>query len=396
LAVAAGLALPALAAASNTDHPRTLVIWDGGGGECRLPELSTPCATVHERSDTPLHIPYRIPFEDTAVGPDEVADSRTHQFVAFCRQHPFAVQLPSWITQADAADASAIMQVPEGGVPTSDILELRRDWDDCWHRIVEDADRRAITCENAEAGVDWDTMATPPGVYRVEAYTYEPAFNFWVPRPGFVKLHDGDPDAVGPAVAVKGVPDATVHRNQIEPIEGCVDAPDGSTMQVYWAEHTKGAPEWIPYGDPQPATRGDLLIEFAPPAESFGKLVTLRVDVEDPEGRSYTAYTHAKLSVIDADGPCEGGSFVGGSSCDDTGGDSSSSGGEPASTTGGDTTTAGSSSSTAVTSESSGDVASQTGESKGCGCASDRAGAWPMWLVVVGALVRRRRSPAAP
>ncbi len=370
--------------ATNTKHERTPVIWDGGGGACMLPELTTPCSTVHERSDTPLHIPYGIPYEDTDVGPDEVADSRTHQFFAFCRQHPFEVQIPSWITVADTLAAEAVGQIPEGGFSPDDILEQRSDWDDCWYRIVEDADRRPITCEAAEAGVDWDTMGLPPGVYAVEGYTYEPQLNFWIPRPGFVKLHDGDPDAVGPAAAITST-EISVHRNQVANIEGCIDAPDGSTYTAYWAFHTEDAPEWVQYGEPQAAMRGDLVLEFAPPTETFGQLVTLRVDVEDPEGRSYTAYMQDRVVVIDADGPCEGGSFVGGSSCDETGGDSSSSSGGDSTSSG---TTSGTSTGVVDDTSSSGPAASP--ESSGCGCASDRASA--AWWLAIALLYPRRRA----
>lgn len=380
------LAIATPAQASNTKHPRTPVVWDGGGGTCELPELVTPCSTVHERSDIPLHIPYGIPYEDIDVGDDEVPQSRTHQFAAFCRQHAFESPLPTWITSADATEAESFDQIPEGGILDTDILELHSDWDDCWYRIVADADRRPITCEMAEAGVDWDTMSAPAGVYAIEAYTFEPAYNFWVPRPGFVKLHDGDPDAVGPAAAVTTA-EISVHRNQIANIEGCIDAPDGSTMTAYWAEHTESAPEWMPYGEPQPAVRGDLLLEFAPPAESVGKLATLRVDVEDPEGRSYTAYMPGKIVVIDADGPCEGGSFVGGSSCDETGGESSSSGAVDSTTSAGDTTVGTS------TGEASGDTSSggapASPEPTGCGCANDRA-TTPWWLAIVLLSPRRR------
>jgi hypothetical protein len=339
---------------------------------------------VHERSDTPLHIPYGIPYEDTDVGPDEVADSRTHQFFAFCRQHPFEVQIPSWITVADTLAAEAVGQIPDGGFSPDDILEQRSDWDDCWYRIVEDADRRPITCEAAEAGVDWDTMGLPAGVYAVEGYTYEPQLNFWIPRPGFVKLHDGDPDAVGPAAAITST-EISVHRNQVANIEGCIDAPDGSTYTAYWAFHTEGAPEWVQYGEPQAAMRGDLVLEFAPPTETFGQLVTLRVDVEDPEGRSYTAYMQDRVVVIDADGPCEGGSFVGGSSCDETGGDSSSSSGGDSTSSG---TTSGTSTGVVDDTSSSGPAASP--ESSGCGCASDRASA--AWWLAIALLYPRRRA----
>jgi len=376
------------ASASNAEHTRTPVVWDGSGGACELPELTTPCMTLHERSDTPLHIPYAIPFEDIDVGDDEVPQSRTHQFLAFCRQHPFELPLPGWITSADATEAEMFGQVPERGIGAADVLETNGDWDDCWYRIVDDADRRPITCEMAEAGVDWDTMSAPAGVYRIEGYTFEPAFNYWVPRPGFVKLHDGDPDAVGPAAAITSA-EVSVHRNQIANIEGCIDAPEGSTMTAYWGEHTESAPEWVAYGDPQPAIRGDLLLEFAPPAATVGKLITLRIDVEDPQGRSFTSYMPGRVVVIDADGPCEGGSFVGGSSCDETGGESSSSSGEGDTTTATGDTTVGTSSTGAASGETSSGGASATPEPTGCGCASDRA-TTPWWLAIVLLSPRRR------
>lgn len=384
------LAHASVAHATNTKHERTPVIWDGGGGSCELPELTTPCMTLHDRGDGPLHIPYGIPYEDTDVGPDEVADSRTHQFLAFCRPHPIPEPIPSWMTQADVDAAEAVGQLEPGAVGPSDILELREDWDGCWYRINADADRRPITCEMAEQGVDWDTAAAPAGVYNIEAYTYEPQFNFWVLRPGVVKLHDGDPDAVGPAAAVTNR-EFSVHRNEIAMIEGCVDAIEGSTLTMYWARQVEvGQPiEWNEYAPGGPIEGPTFALEFAPPAPLVGGFGMLRIDVEDPQGRAYTAYMAERFVVVNADAPggCDTGSFVGGSSCDESSGGSSGGTGDGADTSAGSTggstggSTAGDTSSTTV---------AQAPGPGGCGCRhdGDRVG-WTPWLV--GLLVARRR-----
>lgn len=390
------ITVAAPAGASNTKHERTPVVWDGGGGLCNLPVLQTPCMTLHDRNDGPLHFPYGIPYEDTDVAPDEVADSRTHQFFAFCRPVDRRDPIPSWITSADVAAGEAVGQVIPGEVPASDILELRDDWDDCWVRINADADRRAITCENALAGVDWDTTTAPPGVYTVYGYVYEPQYNFWILRPGVVKVHDGDPDEVGPAAAIT-TKELALYRNEIETIEGCVDAVDGSTATAYWAfdeEQAEGA-EWFEYATDIPIAGDVLAFEYAPPPETIGQLSMLRVDIRDPRGRTYTSYMADRIVVIDADGPngCGGeGSFVGGSACEDSGESSGAATDTTAAapTTGsadasGDSTVAGE-----VGTSSGTPGSSPAASPNGCSCRFD-ARVDPAWALALLLGVRRRR-----
>src|SRR5688572_15773085 len=148
---------PSLASASNMTHPRTPVLWEGGGGECELPMIESPCMTLHDRSDDPvLHLPYGIPYEDLEVTPDEVTDSRTHQFFAFCRPHSPQDYLPGWITDADvdAAVTKGLLEV--GTVEPADIMTSNETWQDCFVRITADTERRPIACPMAEAGVEWD------------------------------------------------------------------------------------------------------------------------------------------------------------------------------------------------------------------------------------------------
>lgn len=359
--------LPSSALASNTEHDRTPVIWDGGGGVCGLPVLQTPCMTVHDRSDNPLHIPYSIPFEDTDLAMDEVANSRRHQFFAFCNPVDRSTPLPTWITSADVADAEAVGQVRPGSVPAADILELRDDWDGCWYRINEDADRRPITCDMAMAGVDWDVSAVPAGVYTIDGYTYEPQINLWVLRPGVVKLHDGDPDAVGPAAAIT-TKEMSVYRNQVAMIEGCIDAVEGSTLSAYWAaaEDLGAGEDWVLYQSDLPTVGDALGFEFAPPPDSVGKIIGLRVVVTDPMDRSYTTYMAGRMTIINADGEggCGGeGSFINGSSCDESGSSGTAESGGSGSSSG----------TTSVATGETGDTSrgQSEGPSGGCGCASN-------------------------
>ena len=62
--------------------------------------------TIVDRTvDAKLVLNYTIPYEDTEVTSDEVADSRRHQFLAFCRGHSRQEPLPVWLTDADVAAA---------------------------------------------------------------------------------------------------------------------------------------------------------------------------------------------------------------------------------------------------------------------------------------------------
>ena len=219
-----GALVPAVASASNMTHPRTPVTWEG-----------TPCLTLHDRSEDPIfHLEYGIPFEDLDVTPDEVPGSRRHQFFAYCRPHHPQDFLPTWITQADVDAAVAAELVGEGVVETSDILEFSEHWADCWFRINGDDERRPISNAMAEAGVEWDTSAVPAGVYTLNGYTYEPVFNIWTLRPGVMKIHDGDPHAIGPAAAIS-TGELTPYRDDEVMIEGCAHALPGSTFTAYWA-----------------------------------------------------------------------------------------------------------------------------------------------------------------
>ncbi len=398
LVAACVAAAPALAEASNTRHVRTPVHWEGAGGECRRPEIVPTCMTLVDRPQGEvLHLPYGIPFEDTMVTPDEVSDSRTHQFFAFCRGHQPEEALPTWIAPADVDAAVAAGLLKAGMVDPSDVLDTSTAWQDCFVRINADAERRPITCEMSDAGVDWDLSGLPAGVYSVEGYTHEPVMGLWITRPGVVKVHDGDPDAVGPAAAIM-TGDLTPYRNDTVVIEGCVDAIEGSTATVSWAIASDDIPiEWVAYGEAMPVSSGSLEFEFDPPDALNSETGVLRIVVDDPEGRSTTGYMPGRFNVVDLDNPMscgEGGGFIGGEHCNES---SSGSGGSTSDPDGGSSSGAdgGTSSSTGGTGGTTAPI--DPTEPEGCGCRtmSSFPFAWPGILGTLVLLLRRRRPRAS-
>jgi MYXO-CTERM domain-containing protein len=372
--------LPGLARASNMTHPRTPVLWN-----------DVPCMTLHDRSQgATVHLPYEIPFEDLEITPDEVADSRRHQFFAFCRPHHPQNFLPSWITADDVQAAADKMLLMVETVEPDDILENTTQWQDCWYRINEDADRRPIDQQHADQGIDWDTAGLPAGAYTLYGYTYEPVFNVWWLRPGVLKLHDGDPDAVGPVGAVS-TGELTPFRDETSTIEGCVDAIAGTTYTVYWALVTADEPEWVEY-QADIAIDGDAFaFDFLPPAELAGQSGMIRVDFKDPMQREYTTYQADNLLVINSDNPeaCDdGGSFIG-SPCSDSSGTSAGDSGDSGTGAGtGGSSDAGTGMGTTAPMQTGDDG----NDPKGCACASETApSSWSWLFALAGLTIARRR-----
>ena len=351
------------AAASNGAKPRTLVQWD-----------DVPCMTLVDRSqDAVLHLEYAIANEDTDLTADEVADSRTHQFFATCRTSMPLDELPSWITTADV-DAAMLKALLPNPVPEAQILEGNAEWSDCWTRITADDERRPITFEMAEAGVDWDTSALAPGAYTVHGYTYEPAVNIWTQRPGVVKVHDGDRDAAGPAAAIT-TGELSLYRDSVAMIEGCVDAPAGTTMTAEWTFANQPTPEWNAFATDVAVDGDAFAVEFDPPDALIDGTAALRATFTSPSGQRYTTMMANMIIVLDLDDPgCAGSGFID-DPCDE------SEGTAPSGT------------------ESTGSEP-QSGES-GCTCANDptkRGNPWLAAFVVLAAsaTVGRRRWLAPP
>jgi len=377
--VGAGLLLAApVANASNGTKPRIPVDWTGGA-----------CMTIVDRSaSTMVNLPYAILMEDTDITDDEVDDSRTHQFFGYCRSHDPQTFLPRWITQDDIDRAIAKGAAPDN-IEVDDVLETSEPWADCWFRLNADDDRHPITFAAAMAGIDWETAPIPTGTYVVEAYTWEPPFNIWSVHPGVVKVVDTPAlDASGPALAIRNT-EEVINKNDSVVIEGCVSAMEGSTATGYWVFAEPNV-EWTPFIEGDPVEGESFALEFQPPEEAAGQSVLVRVDIQDPMGRSYTHYMRELVIVLGTDGPgdCQDGSFIGGAGCeDDTGGDVT--GGSQGSDGTGDGATA----TDGATHGTPGQ--DDDGGGRGCGCHSQGSPApWSTGMLALVLLGWRRRRVA--
>lgn len=391
LVFGATVAAPAVTFAGNGLEPRTPVAWPD----------DTACLTVVDRTQgAMLHMDYSIPYEDADVTPDEVVDSRRHQFIAFCRDHSREEFLPTWLSWKDVDAAAEKMLVDPLTIEDEQVLETSTVWKDCWFRITADDDRRPITFAQAMKGVDWDTTALPAGPYVVQGYTWEPWVNIYSQRPGVVHVVDGpDLAAVGPAAAVSNKTDVTFAEDPYV-IEGCARALPGSTLSGYWS--LTGMLDWQPFAEDVPLDGETFELPFLPPPAAAGNTVALRVDVNDPMQRTFSAYPLILVTVLPGGGdanttgcdpeasfvadPCDT-SGAGGSS---TRGPNSSSG-ESGADDGGAT---GSSGSIAGNSSDSGAATEPPLEDGPSGCSCDvHAPSFPAWVVGVLLAPRRRRRP---
>ncbi|WAS95142.1 hypothetical protein [Nannocystis punicea] len=379
----------AVVVATSELHPRTPVTW---------PE-DTPCMTVVDRSKgSVLHLSYSIPFEDTMVSPPpaEVADSRRHQFVAFCRGHSAQRPLPNWLSWTDVAAAQLLAEPPED-VGDAEVLETSGEWAPCFHRITADDARRPITFAAAAEGVDWDTSLVPPGPYVIEGYTWEPVFNRWSSRPGVVHVVDGPGLEVTPAAAVMTRQDY-VFAGEPLLLEGCARAMPGSQLRVWWSIADDMELDWQPDAAGSPLIGETFAVSFTPPPETFGQMLALRVDVTDPAQRTFSAHPLQLVAALPP--PCERG-FLGDCGEDDSGtttdaetgaGEVTSGPAEPEQSST-DGPQSGSSSTSGASTDGSPMEDSGLG-ARGCSCEFDAAPAPTTLglLAVVGLSRRRRRS----
>lgn len=385
LAIAASSLTSYTARAGNGGHPRTPVIW---------PE-APPCMTVIDRSMlTTVHFPYEIPYEDVDVTPDEVADSRRHQFVALCSSYSPQDPPPRWFSWKDVDAAAAKNLLDPMTLTDEDVIETSSLYKDCFTRITADADRRAITLAEAMKGFDWDVTGLAAGPYTVQGYTWEPAFNFWWPRPGVFHVVDGpDLAAVPPAAALTNQEDFMFGDDTLV-LEGCARAMPGSTASGYWSL-TGETLDWQLFAEGVAVDGDAIALPFQPPPPTIQQTVALRVDVTDPLKRSFSAYPIHLLTILPGSGGTttttgcnDSGSFIGGE-CDTMG--SGGSGGP----TSGELTSSGTgingSSSDGSSSEATGPKMEDP--TTGCACASSEpSSAWA--ALSFFAFRRRRRAPS--
>ncbi len=286
------LTMPTDVAAGDGLRVRTPVVWD-----------DTACMTVVDRSVDPvLHIPYAIPFEDVGTTVDEVPDGRRHQFFGFCRTHAANDPLPNWISVADVDAAEAVELVEPATVDGDAVLDLSRAWTGCVTRVNADDDRRPITFEAAEEGVDWDTRQVEPGAWVLEGFTNDPPLSVWSSRPGVVKVVD-DPalEASGPAAAVS-TQETVVEAGSTITIEGCVSAMPGSVLNLRWA--AVGDRSWTTAVEDRVVSGPEFTVEFSLPNDLAGQAARIQIEIVDPEGRDTTADMRDLVLVLPAPFDC--------------------------------------------------------------------------------------------
>jgi len=280
------LAWSGAARAGNEAHPRTPVLW---------PEAR--CSWVVDRSTTSaIELEYAIPFEDTQLGPDELADSRTHQFFALCRQRDPGDLLPNWITRDDVERAAALGLVDAASVGPEQVLDEAPAWAGCFVRITTDDERRPITFAAAAEPVAWSLGDAAPGIYQIAGYTFEPPFNLWRARTGFVKLVDDPNDASQnlPAAAVARADAIWVGGGALEL---CIDAIPPLESIVEWAPFAPQL-DYRTLDQRTIAAPGTVELELAGPAIDESVEAVLRVRIIDALGREFVAH-HASTLVFE-------------------------------------------------------------------------------------------------
>ena len=317
------------ARASNLVHPRTPVVWPDG-----------PCIVTADLGATSIfEFEYDIPQADTQLSADEFEDSRTHQFIGFCRQWPAGRPPPPYISTYDlqrSVDAGlekdpTLLDDPEATLETSEV------WADCWTRITADDARRPITEAAADEPVVWDLAAVGAGTWLIAGYTWEPPYNLWSRAPWVLRVVDplapSDPQA---AVTLADTDD-TVNFDEILQLPICVDATEGSTLTLEWAASKPDVLEWVATDEIALDGPTELMLPFAPPLEAQGATIVLRAVVEQPAGAAYEG--HALAPIIVFAPPSEGDGD--GDSGDGDSGDGDSGDGDPADGDSGETGTDG-------------------------------------------------------
>ena len=303
--------LPLGAEAANALRPRTPAQF-----------FDVPCMlVVDKRAEPVLHLEYAVPFEDPGPGGrthDELPDTRVHQFFAFDHMR-WNFALPNWINQEDYDRSEANGDFTREYTP-DDILERSSLWPaPTWQRITPDDDRLPISHERADLGVDWPLDDVPVGTWVVAVYTWEPDNNLWSLRPGAIKVVDpNDPDSGAPAAFLSFDTPQQVTAYDPFPLAGCIDAEPGSTFTASWGVLIgNDEPQWVPFAEDEPASTGALELPFAAPGEAENERVKVRLEVTDPQGRSYVAYTPPMrvLPNPDTGGESDDGDGDGGCGC---------------------------------------------------------------------------------
>lgn len=275
----------------------------------RTPPVFPPhaCLGVVDRSvDATYVFKVGIPYEDVVVTADELPDSRTFEFFAFCRGDPPETPYPNWIDMEDAQRALAIGSISELPPPDT-VLETAERWaighDGVDGSCVQSIGPRIpISCDATQDGVAWDTTGVPAGNYVILGYTFSPATNLWTPRTGVVQVHDGTPTPV--AAFASPVYDAQVFQQTGYRVLGCMGGPPGTQVTLAWAsiaDELDGdvAGVWTDFAELD-AADGVFDVQLVPPESAVYLGLVLRATARD-DTSSWVAYSSGFLTIYPGD-----------------------------------------------------------------------------------------------
>ena len=280
---------------------------------------------IDKQQHASWHLDYAVLADDTAPETDHVslADSKTHQFFAlggtlferasshelvlFGDEEARAHTMPTWLN-ADDVMRTAAGVTPEDmtgftaeQVLAQDILENDPLLSSAIRPLAAGTARVPITGARATAGVTWDLRDVPPGVYQIAAYIFSPPYNGWSVRPGLVKVVDGALDAEAPAaVALESVA-GRVFAGQGRKVRGCVDAPEGSLLEIGKRAQADAAGAFEPW-IMQPASNG--MFELCLENVGVNAALELRATVRTPAGALATTQSAAAISLFSNAAAC--------------------------------------------------------------------------------------------
>lgn len=238
--------------------------------------LEERCATFVDRSAAQdLEFSVVIASEDREGLEGELGDDHTFQFFAFCEQPNPRDTLPPWIDVDDVARATLAGLVP--APPSDDEVLSSAPWvailghdgevGACVIPVTTKDDRLPISCEATATPTTWSVADVPAGPYWVYGYTYDPPVNVWTPRVGVVVVHDGDPAAVAPWVALTAPTfPATMSPSAAYEIRGCAGGSGAARVVVELArtnEPNLDDPSvWTAVGEAPVQGAGDFVVSL--------------------------------------------------------------------------------------------------------------------------------------
>jgi hypothetical protein len=284
---------------------------------------SGPCVRVIDREAEPsARFGYRVALDDVQLTAGDIAlpDALTHQFFAFrgtISFDGFAPQLsavddgapqpsllPLWITRKDVDRAQSSSTEHMQGYDLSDltndvVLETMPGLQNRWLRITADDARAPITFMQALQGMYWDVRDAKPGLYTVAAYIFSPPYNGWEVRPGLVKLVS---QGSNPPAAVIGRIQEALFAGQGRRVHACLDVPPDTQLRTFVRSQDQPESDWMPWGEVQPVSSGDVELCFQPPRELEGSM-RVRIDLS-AGGETYSFYSPDTVLLLSGESTC--------------------------------------------------------------------------------------------